>query len=406
MFHCPCSFLRYRFRWVYCQLDFLRRCLPAGVRQASEDLPGTLDGTYERTLQDIDNANWKFAHRIFQCVVVASRPLRVEELAEFLAFDFDAGPTPAFRVGWRPVDPVGAVLSTCSSLLAVVKVKGSDVIQFSHFSAKEFLMSPRLAEAKDTISRYHVSMTPAHTLVARACLGILLHLDGNVTRDSLKDFPLAEYAAEHWMDHVRLENVSANTQVGMRRLFDPRTRHLAVWVWLFDPDAPWSRYQRLIYPPQPRESYLHYAALLGFHHLITFLVVECSQDVNATDSDYNQTPLHVSLRSGHVEFARVLVDHGANMNARDSHKSTPLHLASEGGHVEFARELIELGADINARDDQRSTPLHLASKGGYVEFAWMLVGLGANVNAQDSRKSTPLHLASEGGHVEFAREFI
>jgi len=172
-----CSYRSYRFRWVYCQLEFLRRCLPARIQQALNELPESLDGTYERTLQDMDKANWKFAHRIFQCVTVASRPLRVEELAEFLAFDFDAGPTPTYRAGWRPEDPLGAVLSTCSSLLAVVEVEDSDVIQFSHFSVKEFLTSTRLAEAKDSISCYHVSMTPAHTVAGQACLGILLHLD-------------------------------------------------------------------------------------------------------------------------------------------------------------------------------------------------------------------------------------
>jgi hypothetical protein len=150
----------------------------------------------------IDQANWKFAHRIFQCVAVASRPLRVEELAEVLAFDFDVGPTPAYRASWCLEDPVRAVLFTCSSLLTVVKFDDSELIKFSHFSVKEFLTSTRLAEASDIISRYHVSITAAHSLVAQVCLGILLHLDENITSNRLKNFPLAEYAAERWVDHA------------------------------------------------------------------------------------------------------------------------------------------------------------------------------------------------------------
>jgi hypothetical protein len=122
---------------------------------------------------------------------VASRPLRVEELAELLAFDFEAGPIPKFHEDWRLEDPVDAVLSTCSSLLAIVDggYPFGKVIQFSHFSVKEFLTSARLAEASDIIPRrYHVSMTPAHTLAAQACLGILLHLDKDViTSDSLEE---------------------------------------------------------------------------------------------------------------------------------------------------------------------------------------------------------------------------
>jgi hypothetical protein len=156
-------------------------------------LPETLDETYERALREINKADWEFAHRLFQFVSVASRPLRVEELAEMLAFDFMTGPIPKFREDWRLDDPVDAVLSTSSSLLVLVDggfYHGfNKVIQFSHFSVKEFLTSARLAVTSDIIThRYHISMTPAHALAAQACLGILLHLDKDVTSDSLEDF--------------------------------------------------------------------------------------------------------------------------------------------------------------------------------------------------------------------------
>jgi hypothetical protein len=38
--------------------DTLRRCLPGRIRRALDELPGTLDATYERTLLDIDEHNW------------------------------------------------------------------------------------------------------------------------------------------------------------------------------------------------------------------------------------------------------------------------------------------------------------------------------------------------------------
>jgi hypothetical protein len=140
---------------------------------------------------------------------VVSRPLHVEELAEVLAFDFEAGTIPKYREDWRLEDPIDAVLSTCSALLVLVNVDGSPVIQFSHFSVKEFLTSSRFSQKADTISRrYHISPTPAHTLVAKACLGILLHLDRNITEDSLTRFPLVQYAAEHWFEHARYDGMS------------------------------------------------------------------------------------------------------------------------------------------------------------------------------------------------------
>jgi hypothetical protein len=208
---------QFRFRWVYCQLDVLGRCLPCRIRRALDELPKTLDDAYERTLRDIDEQNWEYAHRMFQCITVASRPLRVEELADILAFDFDAGQIPTFFPDWRPMDPKDAVLSTCSSLIVIVKVNRSLVIQFSHLSVKEFLTSSRLATTPDWNSRrFHIPITSAHTLAARASLGILLHLDNKISNDNLKDFPLAEYAARHWVGHARFEDVSSNVQDGIK----------------------------------------------------------------------------------------------------------------------------------------------------------------------------------------------
>jgi hypothetical protein len=123
---------------VFCQLVYLRRCIPGRIRRALNELPETLDETYERTLEEIDEQNWEYAHRLFQCVAAASRPLLVNELAEFLAFDFEAGSTPTFLADWRPEDPAHTVLSVCSSLLAVVKPRGgSPFVQFANFSVKE-----------------------------------------------------------------------------------------------------------------------------------------------------------------------------------------------------------------------------------------------------------------------------
>jgi hypothetical protein len=151
------------------------------------ELPTTLDGTYDRTLEDIDDRNWEFALRLFQCIVVASRPLEAEELAEFLAFDFEEGQIPEFHKGWRLPDPVEAVLSTCSSLITVVAANNSWVVQFSHFSVKEFLTSAHVAMTKERISRFRVHIAPAHIIVTQACLSILLQLHRNTAMDGRMD---------------------------------------------------------------------------------------------------------------------------------------------------------------------------------------------------------------------------
>src|ERR1700744_5561435 len=119
-------------------------------------MPKTLDATYEHTLLGIDEEKWQFAHRLFQCLAVSVRPLRVEELAEILAVRFDLGSLPQFYTGWRLGDAEEAVLSACSSLITVVNVHGLRVVQFAHFSVKEFLTSGRLASTTENFSRYHI----------------------------------------------------------------------------------------------------------------------------------------------------------------------------------------------------------------------------------------------------------
>src|SRR5260221_14534263 len=108
----------------------LRRCLPGTIRRALDDLPRSLDETYERILFSIGEERWEYAQRLFQCLAESFRPLGVDELAEILAIQFDAGTLPNYDVTLRPEDSEEAILSTCSSLVAIVDVNGSPVVQF------------------------------------------------------------------------------------------------------------------------------------------------------------------------------------------------------------------------------------------------------------------------------------
>ena len=102
----------------------MRSCYPQALRRALDKLPETLDATYERTLLGIEKTKRAYAHRLFQCLVVSIRPLRVEELAEVLAVLLDTEENSEYHVDWRPEDARQSVLSTCSSLITVTNVDG------------------------------------------------------------------------------------------------------------------------------------------------------------------------------------------------------------------------------------------------------------------------------------------
>src|SRR5260221_363301 len=403
-----------RFRWVSCQLNVLRDCFPSSVRRTIGELPDSLDETYERMLREIRKPNQGHARRMLQFLVAAARPLRVAELAEVLAVDFSAEGISKLNPGWRWEDHEEAVMSTCSSLVIIVddKAKGagqdedeiedgnkdknedSRIVQFSHFSVKEFLTSGRLAESSRevTVSQYHIELEPAHVILAQACLGVLLRLDDRINRDNIKDFPLARYAAQYWPDHARFENVSSFIKGEMECLFDPAKPHFAAWLWMYNED--WGHSMSTMSPGKPETVHLYYPARFGFRDLTAHLLAEHPEDVRA-EGGYEVTPLHASAVHGHIDVFSLLIDHFPNLDIPGHYDQTPLHRSSYGGHLEIGQRLLDRGANVNAGDNTNWTPLSIAAGNGRLEFVRMLLDHGAAIDSPDWDGQTPLHVASE-----------
>ena len=353
-------------------------------------------------LKSINRASRPHAHRLLQCLTVAVRPLRLEELADVLAFDFKEAPggIPTVNVDWRREDQEYAVLSTCSSLITVVDDGDSQVVQFSHFSVKEFLTSDRLAAAAGDISFHHIPPAPAHTILAQACLGVLLRADDTAWRAFVRRFPLAEYASQHWVDHALFENVSSRVIDGIENLFDNGQPYFSRWVLNCDMD---DTYQWRDYVSLHEASPLYYAAFCGFPDVIGKLIGEHPEHVIAMGGPLG-TGLHAASRMNRLKVVQFLLRHGADVNAPGWFGWSPLLFASYWGHLEVARWLIEHGADVNAKDEEyHETSLHLAAYRGHFETVRTLFKHDADINARSISGCIPLHLASEAGHVDIVR---
>jgi ankyrin repeat protein len=394
-----------RFRWVFCQLDTLRRCMPSSIRRALNELPMTLDETYERTLQEIPKANRKHARHLFQCLLVAVRPLYVEELAELFAIEFEQDMLPSFKEGWRPVNAEEAVLSTCSSLISVIENKGSKITQFSHFSVKEYLTSDRLRTSEiGNIRLYYIPLDSAHITLARACLTVLLQLDEYVDKERLETLPLASYAAKHWVDHAEYGDVAFQIQGLMEQLFDPSKPYLAAWTWMHDVDSYWvpvTIHDLEDRPKRPEATALYYAMLCGFSGLANYLIVTRGEDVDANCGNRG-TPLHAASYEGHLDAVHLLLTYGADVNRTNKRNMTPLCSAYDGGHLDVMRLLLEHGAHVDAYYDFDGPLLHEASFSGRTDAVHLLLQHNADVNAKNDSEQTPLHNASWAGQARVA----
>ena len=99
------------------------------------------------------------------------------------------------------------------------------------------------------------------------------------------------------------------------------------------------------------------------------------------------------------EVAKHLLEKGMNPNHMNWHRTTLLHDFAHKGDMEKARLLVEHGADINAIDEEyRSTPLGLAARAGQKEIIEFLLEKGADPTAADAPWATPLAWARKRGH--------
>jgi ankyrin repeat protein len=161
----------------------------------------------------------------------------------------------------------------------------------------------------------------------------------------------------------------------------------------------------------------------------------------------DDTLIMFASRKGNVEMIKLLIESGADINARTSKGKTALMEAAYGDKADAVDTLIVMGADINIRDDENRTALIYAARRGTLETIQVLLGKGiiftnedknrafieavhwysdvlkneklnsinkikfflesgANVNGQDETGSTALMYAAERCLIDFSQMFI
>jgi ankyrin repeat protein len=116
------------------------------------------------------------------------------------------------------------------------------------------------------------------------------------------------------------------------------------------------------------------------------------------------------MRASYLDVVRLLIAHGARLDARDPGGFAALHHVAEAGNVEFARVLLEAGAAASPVDVDGFTPLHVAALKGQAGVAVLLLEHGARRDAAVTTAwkdvavgMTPLDIATLRGHEALAR---
>ena len=139
------------------------------------------------------------------------------------------------------------------------------------------------------------------------------------------------------------------------------------------------------------------------------LLVDNGADVNAKEGGYGGTPMHLAAAIFDKQFAELLISNGAKVNVKtrnyrfDGPAWAPIHLAAYVGNKDLVELLITKGVDVNTPDGSGWTPLlYAAGFTGDTEIAELLIAKGADLNAKNKDSWLPLDAAVINDHTEIA----
>jgi hypothetical protein len=319
-------------------------------------LPSTLDETYTQILDKIDEAERSQVYRILQFVCFAERPLRVEELAAIVQLGDHA--EPQFHLEDALFVPEH-ILDMCSGLLVMSVLKPTKsypwyvdddtvvfhTVQLSHFTVKEYLISPRP-------SFWHLDEQQSHIVIVQTATTYYIHvasmpdLCSMSPQDMIIKHSLAQYAARYTREHLRFLEPREHPDLleSFRTLLDPDSMLLCNPIGSFYLVS-WSHVFPQTYAPALS---LCVAARLGLPQISQWLLTFdiCRDQLLSPPPLLGcDPPLSEAAWWGRLDVIKVLLGAGAHTDESMSHA---IQNAAYNGKADIVQALINAGGDPSA----------------------------------------------------------
>ncbi|KAK5170298.1 uncharacterized protein LTR77_004885 [Saxophila tyrrhenica] len=433
------------FRWAYCQLDELsrlKRVTAKNVTTVLENLPKTLDETYERILLGIDPMDQDVALAALRWLTFAEYPLTLRELEEAcitshlqdpyldegdraesgsiahilaalvtdykLTSDCDDVHEVDRTSNTESESPsAGSIASTDAhanesqrSSRASLSSSSRHILRLAHFSIKEYLVGERISTGR--AARYALCHVNPQRHLAQDCIAYLYHYYDHRNRQSKETdeiaFPLLEYAVECWTHHQRAAE-SAPTldwKDGLEISLLEATTLRRIWIPVT------MRYSRG--PSSDRtgpasKCPLHLACYLGLRRTAESLIrkgFNVNEEVNFDDVGLfvaeGASPLSIACESRETEIVQLLLASGADCASTQGTEA--LRLGIEQGSEPIVRMALQRGANANAIVQDTPVLLTASMLGCNIAITKMLLDHRADPNLEDCRGEQPLMAAA------------
>jgi hypothetical protein len=369
----------WRFRWVVCQIETLRKCLTIKeLKTQLKTLPETLEETYDQILLRVEESHLQSTLKVLQWLAFAAMPVTIEAAAEVLAVDL--GMEPCYDPDSRLFNPRD-VMILCSSLVTRVTISVKDVretlwtrndpylemydrlemedfkheiIRLAHLSVKDYLVSDRITFSK--AHQFAIDARLANTFIAQTCLVYLLHSafgSGYCDEDGVlkltTEWPLYRYAVHFWPFHIKASGdiLDERTWDLLQRFFRTKSStnggNFAAWAGALQPDTS----LEAVEDTQP----LYYAASFGITPLIRKLLDSNPEiEIDARGGRSKSPPLQVAAYRDHPAVVKLLLEAGADPMALNCLGESSLYWAIVRRHVEVQDLLKSYGATLTQQD--------------------------------------------------------
>lgn len=128
-------------------------------------------------------------------------------------------------------------------------------------------------------------------------------------------------------------------------------------------------------------------------------------DIVGYEGNY-ESLLFVAASSGKLDYVKVLLEHGADMDWRNVNGNNALWIACCNNRIDVVETLLEAGSDPNTQNNDGVVPLISCAQRGTFEIAEILMNYGAHVNTPNNNGDNPLIIACRTGQAEILELFL
>ncbi|MCJ1385533.1 hypothetical protein MMC17_008656 [Xylographa soralifera] len=361
-------------------MDFLaKKSSKKDVREALNNLPATLDNTYDEAMRRIhqqDAEEVRLATQVLTWISNAFTSLRVRELQFALA-----SVPGATKLDEEALPYEDDLVSVCAGLVDIDSESG--VIRLVHYTTQKYFErngEKWFGEASLAIARssliYLSLAASAHDFSSVYTDHDLLAThksDPYLESTALcQEFPFAFYASCNWGAHARGQ---------------PETELKDLIIDFFQREA---------------NIYMLIVVLWPEYRMRSKNLPEAFQSIR-TAFQYEVPGLFLATCYNLPHIVSTYLDSGVSFGKSNGSGTTALHVAAKNGHIEIATLLLDHGADVEAKGDETGrsgeTPLHCAASEGHAEVVKFLCDHGANRAAESATGATALFLATAGDHL-------